>query len=171
MNIYTSKVSSKCNSLKDCGMAVYTLCKEQDGSAVLNSFMSEALTYEMCNYVRKALKNVVVRKGEVTTLYFFTEPEFQKFCVLASEDNTNVRDDDGAQLLSFSLMSNLLFTTDKDFIQSDIPDVLASEKSVYKSNEIYIIRVVHMIAEGVHDGGRRTTTADTVVYMPKRFLK
>lgn len=170
MNIYTSKVSSKCNALKECGMAAYTLCKEQDGASVINSFMGEVLTYEMCSYVRKALKNVVARPNEVTTLYFLTEREFQKFCILASEDNTSVTSD-GMKILSFSLMSNLLFTTDKKFIQSDIPDVQSPSKCVYRLDDVYIIRTVHVVEEDENENHRRVTATDIMVYLPERYMQ
>lgn len=165
MVLYKDKIGSKCDSLSVCGAAIYTICKEQDCHSVINSFLQEVLTYDMCNYIRKAVKNVVSKANTHTTMYLFSPSNFDTFCIMASEDNSNVKDGEDT-IMSLSVLSNLLYTTDTAFLQSDIPELSIERRVTYKPDHVYIIRSLHRV---IIDSDKKLVE-DIVVYVPKRYM-
>lgn len=165
IDIYHSNVASKKESLKVMGAAIYSICEHQDCNAIINSFLYDVFTYDMCNYMRKALKDSVVRNDMKSTLYIFTNQEFSTFCAMASEDNSKVMSDN-KQITSISILSNLLFTTDKNFLQSDIPELNTTTRNRYCEDHVYVIRLLHKVKRG----DEQVSSEDIVVYAPRRFL-
>lgn len=136
------------------GTAFQQVTKEVSSVSIATRYIHGLKSENLFSQIVKSIEPVKYNPSYLTMLFLFTDEKFKEFTINASREESKD---------SVWIMDNVLFTTDKEFSQDDLP-LCTEVPGNLKPDQIYCIRQVHRKKE---DGVR---IVDISVYIPRGYL-